>query len=206
MSEETQAVAADVAASEAATTAVAPTTAPDSVVKESLTTETAPAAAETPAAEVPPTSLAPEKYDFAVLDGVVVDTAVLDEFSSVAKELGMSQEAASKIYAKVAPKLAQQQQAQHQANVAEWQTQATADKEFGGEKLSENMAVAKKALDAFGTPELKTLLNDSGLGNHPEIIRAFYRAGLKISESNFVPGGASSAAQPKSAASILYKS
>jgi hypothetical protein len=44
-------------------------------------------------------------------------------------------------------------------------------------------------MDAFATPELRTLLNESGLGNHPEIIRAFYRAGKAISEDGFVAGG-----------------
>ena len=72
----------------------------------------------------------------------------------------------------------------------QWTADAKADKEFGGEALAENLSVAKKALDQFGTPELRTLLNDSGLGNHPEIIRAFYRAGKAISEDRFVPAGA----------------
>jgi hypothetical protein len=71
-------------------------------------------------------------------------------------------------------------------------TSSKTDQEFGGEKLSENLSVAKKALDAFGTPELRKLLDDSGLGNHPEVIRMMYRAGKAISEDRFVggsPGG-----------------
>ena len=40
----------------------------------------------------------------------------------------------------------------------------------------------------FGTPELRDVLNMTGLGNHPEIIRAFYRAGKAISEDAFVSG------------------
>jgi hypothetical protein len=70
----------------------------------------------------------------------------------------------------------------------DWRQQATTDKEFGGDQLNANLAVAKKAMDAFGTPELTKLLNESGLGNHPEVIRVFYRAGKAISEDGFVSG------------------
>jgi hypothetical protein len=87
---------------------------------------------------------------------------------------------------------------------AQWVEGARSDKEFGGEKLTENLAVAKRALDTFGTPELRTLLNESGLGNHPEIIRAFFRAGKAISEDKFVTAGSGSPKGAKDAANALY--
>ena len=72
---------------------------------------------------------------------------------------------------------------------ASWSESSRTDKEFGGDKLNENLAVAQKAMNAFGTPELRAVLNKTGLGNHPELIRAFVRAGKAISEDTFVPGG-----------------
>jgi hypothetical protein len=69
-----------------------------------------------------------------------------------------------------------------------WANEAKADKELGGEKFDENLAVAKGALKAFGTPELTQLLNESGLGNHPEVLRMFYRAGKAISEDSVLLG------------------
>lgn len=132
---------------------------------------------------------APEKYEFQAPEGREFDPKVLEQFSEVAKELNMSNESAQKMLDTIAPALAQKQQDAIAAARTEWETSSKSDKEFGGDKLSENMAVAKKALETFGTPELRTLLNDSGLGNHPEIIRAFYRAGKAISEDGFVAGG-----------------
>ena len=70
-----------------------------------------------------------------------------------------------------------------------WVDAAQADTEIGGPNLAQNVAVAKKAMDKFGTPELSKLLDETGLGNHPEIVRAFYRAGKAISEDRFVGGG-----------------
>lgn len=156
---------------------------------------TDPAAAESPTA--------PEKYEFKAPEGGEINPEVMGQFEGVAKDLGLSQENAQKVIDAMGPKLAAVQAAKIEAVKAEWTESARTDKEFGGDKLNENMAVAKKALDAFGTPELRTLLNDTGLGNHPEIIRAFYRAGQKISAPNFVAGGPSGTPNA-SAAATLY--
>jgi len=132
-----------------------------------------------------------ELKDFVAPEGVTLDTEAATEFKTVAKELGLKQENAQKVF-DVGVKLMQRWEAK-QAEVMKatneaWIESTKTDKEFGGETLNENLAVAKKALDTFGTPELRTLLNQSGLGNHPEIIRAFYRAGKAISEDRFVSG------------------
>jgi hypothetical protein len=74
--------------------------------------------------------------------------------------------------------------------VETWVEQVKADKDIGGDKLDENLGIARKALDHFGTPELKDVLNASGLGNHPAVIKAFVKAGKAISEDTFVTGAA----------------
>lgn len=160
-----------------------------------------PADGADPAAAEKPT--VPEKYEFKAPEGSQLNPDVMAKFEGVAKELGLTQEAAQKVVDAMGPQIAAAQTAQFEALKTQWADSARTDKEFGGEKLAENLSVAKKALDAFGTPELRTLLNDTGLGNHPEIIRAFFKAGQKISAPNFVAGGASGAA-PTSAAATLY--
>lgn len=145
----------------------------------------------------------PEKYEFKAPEGTQLNPEVIGKFEGVARELGLTQEAAQKVVDAMAPQLAAAQAAQFETIKTGWADSARTDKEFGGDKLNENLAVAKKALDAFGTPELRSLLNDTGLGNHPEVIRMFYRAGQKISGSNLVVGGAAGAA-PASAAATLY--
>lgn len=133
---------------------------------------------------------APEKYDFKAPEGQRFDDSVLGAFSEVAKELNLSQSAAQKMLDKVAPVIQARQLEQIEAVRTAWAESAKTDKEFGGDKLNESLSVAKKALDQFGSPELKKLLNESGLGNNPEVIRVFYRAGKAISEDTFVGGKA----------------
>jgi hypothetical protein len=129
---------------------------------------------------------APEAYEFKAIEGREFDPEVLTTFSDVAKELNMPQEAAQKMLDKIAPKIQERQMQQLEAVRSEWAQSSQQDKEFGGEALKENLAVAKKSLDAFGTPELRSLLEVSGLGNHPEIIRFMFKAGKAISEDRYV--------------------
>ena len=125
---------------------------------------------------------APEKYEFSAPEGVTLDPAVVGSLSEVAKDLNLSQESAQKLVDKMAPAIAAQQAESARALTEQWREQATADKEYGGAKLAENMALAQKAMDAFATPEFKALLNQTGLGNHPEVVRVLYRAGKAISD------------------------
>lgn len=124
-------------------------------------------------------------------EGVEYDKQVLSKYTEVAKELNLTQDAAQKMLDKIAPAL-QERQTQQIADVhQQWISTAKADKEFGGDKLQENLGVARKALDSFGTQELRALLEESGLGNHPEIIRFMYRAGSAISGDRYVGGSQS---------------
>lgn len=135
---------------------------------------------------------APESYEWGETQ---FDSEVLTAFGEVAKELNLTQEAASKVLDKMAPVMQARQVAQFEAARNEWAEQSKADQEFGGEKLQENLGFAKRAMDAYATPELKTLLNESGLGNHPEVIRFFVKAGKAISEDTVITGAKGAATE-----------
>lgn len=131
----------------------------------------------------------PEKYDFKPPEGMEFDEETINLYAEAAKEAGLSQEKADIILGKIAPHLAQQQIKAIEKASSEWEAASRADPEFGGDKLNENLSVAAKAIEQFATPELKTLLNESRLGNNPEVIRLFYRVGKAISEDGFVQAG-----------------
>lgn len=162
------------AAAPAATPAPAPTAAPAPTPAPTAAPAAAPKADDKPAG-------APEAYtDFTLPEGVQTDAAAMDAFKATAKELGLTQEDAQKLVTMQAQQVATQ--------VTGWQEATKADKEIGGDKLPENLATAKRALEAFGSPELTAMLDRTGLGYHPEVIRAFYRVGQAISQDGFVPG------------------
>ena len=163
-----------------------------------------------------PKSEAPESYaDFTLPDGVELDAKVVEEAKTLAKELGLSQENAQRVADLLAkqseatgPKAAkafeEQQQAQVKSIHDEWVDQVKADKEVGGEKLAENLAKAKAAMEATTTPQLQMLLQRTGLGNNVEVIRHFLRIAPAFSEDKHVPSGDQPSGK-RSAADVLYE-
>lgn len=176
--------------------------APDASVTQATSTETKPVEGEAPKpADKPAEEAKPVEYTFKLPEGVEFKGELFDELKTTAKELGLTQEQAQRVAdlgAKQAQGFAAQLLEQQKTLTTEWANQTTTDKEIGGDKLPENLAVAKKALDTFGSPELKTLLNQSGLGNHPDIVRFMVKAGRAISEDGKLITG--SAAQADRAA------
>jgi hypothetical protein len=192
------------ATAQAAATTTAAAGANQQPSTEEGATKTAPTEAEAAEAAA---KAAPEKYEFKAPDGVTLDAELLGEFEGMAKELKLSQGDAQKVAdlgVKLTQKFATQQAQAVETASAEWAATSTADKEFGGDKLTASLVSAEKALSAFGTPELKALLKDSRLGNHPEVIRFMVRAGKAISEDRMVTGGAGPATASTTTAKALY--
>lgn len=185
------AVAQDVSTATAAAANGQPQPAP---AAEAQAPASAPTAEQQPEAEAKPEG-APEAYEFTAPEGVTLDEQVIGAFKDSAKELNLTNDAAQKLLSKMAPVMAARQAEQMQAQVQEWRGQAEADQEFGGAKLTENLAVAKKALSAYATPEFVNWLEATGLGNHPEMLRTFFRAGKAMSEDTLVTGAQRPGAQ-----------
>ncbi len=135
----------------------------------------------------PAAPVVPEKYEFKMPDGVQVDSAAAEQLSSIAKELKLTAEQAQK-FADVGAAMAQRQVEAHTKTVSEWADAVRTDKEIGGDALTENLVFARKTIDSFGSPELRSLLDSSGLGNHPEMVKLAVRVGKAISEDKFVGG------------------
>jgi hypothetical protein len=165
-------------------------------------------AATPPAA--PPQATAPtDDYSFTVPEGKALDSEVTEQFTTLAREAKLPKEHAQKVVdmgVALADKWAAQQQQAVKEQVAGWAREAYADPEIGNgndEALVKTMAVAKVGLKEFASPELVDLLNLSGLGNHPAVIKHFLALGKQAqSDPAFVAGRPRSA--PQSAAQVLY--
>lgn len=167
-----------------------PPVAPPAAAPAAAPAAQAPAAAPAPAAEV--------AYEFKAPDGMELDKDAVGAFTTIAKDLKLAPDAAQKVV-DIAVGMQQRAVEAHTKQVAEWADQVKADKELGGDKLAQTLATAQKAL-ALGPPELKQLLNDSGLGNHPAVVRFMHTVGKALSEDRFVPSTGGAAASPDDAA------
>lgn len=196
-------------ATAAATTAAPATAAPAAAV----VTETAAPAATTgtpastaPAAATPAAAATvPEKYEFVAPEGTTLDGSVVTAFSEVSKDIGLSQEAAQKVIDKLAPTLAARS-AEAAAQVrSDLLSAAKADPEIGGDKFDATVAKAKVTMEACFTPAFSKFLDESGLGNHPEMIRGLAKASAAFAQDGHIPGG-KQPTQDKSAQSFYKNS
>lgn len=86
-----------------------------------------------------------------------------------------------------------------------WWNQSLADPELGGgkkEQLSMTVERANQAVARFG-PGLKPLLEQSGLGSHPEVLRFLANVGKAAAEPSLVTGGTTTAPR-KAPEDLLY--
>lgn len=147
---------------------------------------------------------APEKYEFTAGEGVELDSEALKDFEPVARDLNLTNEQAQKLvdaYPKILAGVQQRQAEAWQKQTEGWAETVKEDKEIGGDKLTANLSAAQRALDQFGTPELKEYLNATGLGNHPDLVKTFVKIGKAMSEDGMVDG---SNQGQRSAAEVLY--
>jgi|TARA_R110000787_G_scaffold97821_2_gene201545 hypothetical protein len=148
---------------------------------------------------------APEEYGtFELPDNFDMNEETLGEYHTFAKENNLTQEQAQRGVDMVA-QMKQAEMTQWVEQQKSWVDDAKSDAEFGGDKFEQNIAVAVKARDSFGTSEFNEMLDTSGLGNHPEMIRFLNRVGKAISEDSVVVGGTSTTGNQTREA-VLYPS
>jgi Fe-S-cluster formation regulator IscX/YfhJ len=103
--------------------------------------------------------------------GVDPKDPTFTEFRQLVGDLHLSPEAAQKLL-----ELRQVDQVRaRDASMDAWESATRTDREIGGDRLEGAIADAREALERHGTPELRDLLDESGLGSHPEILRLLAR-------------------------------
>lgn len=155
----------------------------------------------------------PEAYELTAPEGIILDPALIEAATPIFKDMGLSNDQANKlmpIAAQMAQRIGDNLNQQILDSVAteraNWLNTAKNDTEIGGQNWDASLVIAAKGLDTLGFVKgslLRNLLDESGLGNHPEMIRAFVKVGKAIGEDGF-ERGAGSAAIIRDKAEILY--
>lgn len=171
---------------------------------------------ETPKTETKTeTSKAPEvakteiQYSLKLPEGSLVDAKHAEEIVAFAKAQGFSNEQAQGILNRENGAVAAHVEAQKQtlkSKSAEWVDQVMQDTEIGGTDFLKNAELAKRVTLRFGDEALVKGLNETGLGNHPSLVKMFVRIGKLMSEDQLIlaPSTAPSAGSKKSVAERLY--
>ena len=167
---------------------------------------TPPEAAVTPPAAAPPAPAQPETnatggekaqadtppepyaLDFGVY-GENVDAGEAQFLSQIAQESGADAAVASKLV----QDLTLWGQVKHEQQVQAWEEASRNDPDFGGEKLAENLAIANRVFEAYDPQGIiRGLLQETGYGNHPDLIRFMLAIGRDLAPDRMVSASGAS--------------
>lgn len=169
------------------------------------------AAAEPGAPKTEPAKVQPEvkKEDLKLPDGSLLDPKNVDEILALSKEKGWTKETAQAILereSKLLSSHAEGEKAKLTQIQNSWTEAARTDVEIGGERFAENLECANRVFKTFGNDGVKSILDSTKAGNHPDIIRMFNRIGraFGIMDDKFVVPNGQASGQPKDAAEVLF--
>lgn len=149
-------------------------------------------------------TIVPEKYEVKVPDGMTLDAGLLEKFTPIAKELGLTNDQVQKLADFQAQQITQSQQAQAKAFNDFKDTTRQAAVDFFGNKLEAELPYVAKGRDQFADAEVMDLLEATGLSNHKAFISMFAKMGRSVSEHKLVDGKPASPEETRSPGSILY--
>ena len=158
-----------------------------------------------------------------------VDSALLNDLTPELKEAGLGTKSVQKLATAVVPKLyerfSQEQQDAFATARADWAKQAKADPEIGGKNWDATVHNVARALDTFVGPmfelddkgqqkkgadgqpiknEFRRFLDETGIGNHPTMLKAFAKIGAQTGEDGNLARATSGGKVTKSKEEVLY--
>lgn len=137
-------------------------------------------------------------------EGIEADPAVMADLAKVAGELKLDKAGVEKLLpigAKIAGQIVEAQNEAYGKIREGWRNEVAQDK-----NLSNYAEVVGKAMQTYGSEELKKVLNETGLGDNPELARFFYKIGQTVKEDKIVTGQATQNVVEKSAADKMFPS
>lgn len=170
--------------------------APDGTLRNLATPP--PVSTEPPKVEPPK---APESYSFTAPEGGELNQAMIDKATPIFKELGLAQEPAQKLvdlfnaYSKDQSDLAIKAVNEMRAN---WREQVNRDPVMSGRLEQVTADVGRLKDSIFGTDKASREVFDAamtitGAGDHPAIVKAWWKAAQMVNEGTHVSGSGPSA-------------
>ncbi len=130
----------------------------------------------------------PDKYEFNVPKEA--NGELVDWFKKTAHDAGLSQSAAAKLLESYqAMESAKMKELESVKAVQQHEQLNQLKKEFGP-AFQERAELAHRAVREFGGQELIDMIESSGMGNNPTLVKAFAKIGALLSEGNAIPEAA----------------
>lgn len=127
--------------------------------------------------------------DLKVPEGLQLPKDYVEKIASYAREQGFSKDKAQELLnlkADMIQDMIEQQKESYAKTRDEWVSQVKNDQEIGGNNFKQSIDLAQRALKQFASDEFIKTLNETGYGDHPEVVRVFARVGKLIANDHIV--------------------
>ncbi len=111
-----------------------------------------------------------------------------ENFRQFAHQLGLNNQQAETIYQAYQQDIAERDQASQQEFEQFEVDNLSALQEEWGDQFNHNLEMARRAFMNFATPEAVQVIEETGMGNHPELLKVFARIGEVLAEDSVLPG------------------
>ena len=116
------------------------------------------------------------------------DEGFLDNYKQFSHEIGLSQDQAENILG-LYNNIQEEEAQDFEQSIKDLEVQSTIElQREWGKNYDGNLDYARRAYAQFGTPELTEIMDGSGFGNHPEVIKAFSKVGQLLGEEALAVG------------------
>lgn len=159
----------------------------------------------------PPEAKAPEKYEFKLPEGIEAAPEAVSKFEEVARTHNLSQEAAQGLMDMHFEQLKTQAETLATAQTQAWTTtidtwKGEMAKTYQGEALTKAQTDIGRALDEYGSPEVRQAFDLTGAGWNPAIFSFVHKMAQALSEGTIQPGGGAPTAKGSTLGTRLYGS
>lgn len=158
-----------------------------------------------------PPATPPTDYELKLPKDSVLNEEDLAAIAKEAKDAGLTKEKAEEVLnsrnalaVKTVERMKTQQETAWKAEQVAYKDIVAKDPEMGGEHLTETVMLASRGFKATASPELQKLVDQTGLGSHPEYVRQMAKIGRMMAEDKLVLGQVGGAPESRDAASVLY--
>ncbi len=139
----------------------------------------------------------PQEYELDIPKDMNFSDAERTHLNTVAKELGLDNNGATKLL-EITKRNQQEQIHSHNELMSSWKDEILKDKHMGGSAFESTVAYAKAGLAKFDPEnQLFQLLEQTGYGNNPHVIRFLAAIGRSHAEDKVVLGSPSRTEAPR---------
>jgi hypothetical protein len=131
------------------------------------------------------------EYKLSLGDGSYLDDSFVQEVTNFAKENKLTPEAAQKMLSTQEATLAKiilKAEEAEEAMIENWKQEVISDPKIGGANLVATAEAARRAIAKFGSEEVTKMLNETGYGNNPHVVKFLSNIGKAMDNDSLVIG------------------